>query len=136
MEDVHRKYVPPSIDQLAFNSRHCGALAKQFWFSVHAEALGKDEMPFRLDPELAEELGKVGFNCTEASIWIGDRLVWPGRAEAALPNPDLPNDVRDDYEEASVIFQLSPRGAAALLRLGIQNCANILVRRERISIPT
>jgi hypothetical protein len=42
------------------------------------------------------------------------------RSEASPANPDLPEDVRRDYDEASTILDLSPRGAAALIRLGIQ----------------
>jgi hypothetical protein len=61
------------------------------------------------------------FNCHQLAIWIHDRLVWPSRGEAAAPpNPDLPQDVRADYDEAGTILDLSPRGAAALLRLAIQ----------------
>lgn len=60
------------------------------------------------------------FHCQDIAIWIYDRLVWPQTGEAPLPNPDLPDDVRTDYEEASAILDLSPRGAAALLRLSIQ----------------
>jgi len=60
------------------------------------------------------------FNCNDVAIWIYDRLVWPQQGEAPLANPDLPDEVRMDYEEASTILDLSPRGAAALLRLGIQ----------------
>jgi hypothetical protein len=32
----------------------------------------------------------------------------------------MPEDIRRDYDEASSILDLSPRGAAALVRLGIQ----------------
>jgi len=39
MEEVRGKYVSPAIDQLAFNCPHCDALARQFWFSVHADPL-------------------------------------------------------------------------------------------------
>ncbi|SFH21122.1 DUF4145 domain-containing protein [Sulfitobacter dubius] len=60
------------------------------------------------------------YNCDDISIWIYDRLVYPQRGEAPPANPDLPEDVRRDYDEASVILDLSPRGAAALIRLGIQ----------------
>lgn len=31
------KYVPPSVKETAFNCPHCGALAKQFWYSIRAD---------------------------------------------------------------------------------------------------
>jgi hypothetical protein len=175
MQDVRRKYLPPAIDQVAFNCPHCGALAKQFWFSVHVEALRNDETPLRLDPERAKHFEEIDdpekreqlkrwaermvmgrafidadkeycdgtlynvsvsrcFNCDEIAVWIYDRLVWPSRAEAPLPNPDLPEDVRKDYEEASTILDLSPTGAAALLRLGIQKlCKHLGEKGDNIN---
>lgn len=60
------------------------------------------------------------FNCKDISLWIGDNLAYPRRGEAPPANPDLPPNVRGDYNEASTILDLSPRGAAALLRLAIQ----------------
>lgn len=59
-------------------------------------------------------------SCDGIAIWIHDRLVWPKCINIPLPNPDLPADVRRDFEEAGSILALSPRGAAALLRLAIQ----------------
>ncbi|MCA9630719.1 MAG: hypothetical protein KC766_23775 [Myxococcales bacterium] len=37
------KYVPPAINLVSFNCPHstCGALAKQFWFSAHADWMEK-----------------------------------------------------------------------------------------------
>jgi hypothetical protein len=60
------------------------------------------------------------FNCQKLSVWICDRLAYPRAGEAPPANPDLPADIRQDYDEASAILDLSPRGAAALIRLCIQ----------------
>ena len=163
MADIRNKYGPPTISETAFNCPHCGALAKQFWFSSHAEPLKKDSTPTFLNADMLDELNldhieepvdreklrrwaqRMGegrpffesnrsghdfdvqnlsiskcYNCNDIAIWIYDGLVWPQQGVASLPNPDLPMDVREDYDEASTILDLSPRGAAALLRLGIQ----------------
>ena len=60
------------------------------------------------------------FSCGAISIWVEDKLIYPKSGEALPANPDLPDDIRRDYDEASTILDLSPRGAAALLRLAIQ----------------
>jgi hypothetical protein len=60
------------------------------------------------------------FVCTNLGIWVRDRLLFPVAATGPEPQPDLPPDVRADYDEASQILANSPRGAAALLRLAIQ----------------
>jgi hypothetical protein len=60
------------------------------------------------------------YNCNKISIWIYDALVYPRKGEAPPANPDLPDEIRVDYEEASSILDVSPRGAAAIVRLCIQ----------------
>ncbi len=54
--DPRTRYVPPSIDQLAFNCPHCGALAKQFWYSVHMNRLEKDQTPVRITLDALAQL--------------------------------------------------------------------------------
>jgi hypothetical protein len=60
------------------------------------------------------------YACGKLAVWVGERIVYPPVRHGADPNADLPADVLQDYEEARSIIELSPRGAAALLRLCIQ----------------
>ncbi len=60
------------------------------------------------------------YNCKEIAVWQYDKLSYPTTGTAPEPNPDLPADLKRDYDEASAILDISPRGAAALIRLVIQ----------------
>ena len=60
------------------------------------------------------------YDCKLLSIWIHDSLYYPSRGEMPPANPDIPEEIRKDYDEASRILNDSPRGAAALLRLVVQ----------------
>ena len=135
--------VPPSIYRTAFNCPHCGAFAQQQWYALSARAntenaplpqvvpqVGKEPQnrPF-LDVNNLYTVPTVGFyntfvsscfNCKKESVWISEKLVYPQCGKAPPANPDLSDDIRRDYDEASSILDLSPRGAAALIRLGIQ----------------
>src|SRR5262249_1608771 len=69
-------------------------------------------------------------HCNERSYWLAEpyegdaptagHMLSPQATLAPMPHEDMPADVRTDYEEARQIAANSPRGAAALLRLGIQ----------------
>lgn len=60
------------------------------------------------------------YSCKKISVWVHDDLLFPQKNYTVLPNQDLPQDILNDYEEASSILDKSARGAAALLRLAIQ----------------
>jgi len=66
------------------------------------------------------------YNCKAFSLWVHERVVWPAVALDISPNPDLPDHIALDFKEAAKIVQLSPRGAAALLRLAIQKLCKYL----------
>src|ERR1700687_3585680 len=74
------------------------------------------------------------YSCNEIAVWVHDRLLFPPAGEGPPPNADLPDSIRLDYEEASRILNLSPRGSAALLRLAIQKlCAELGETGENIN---
>lgn len=60
------------------------------------------------------------FNCGKFAVWVHGSLVFPAVRQGQNPNQDLPAGVLKHYEEARSILDLSPRGAAALLRLCVQ----------------
>lgn len=60
------------------------------------------------------------YACNALAIWKHKTLLFPSARVAVEPNPDLPEDIKADFREAESILMLSPRGAAALLRLAIQ----------------
>jgi len=61
------------------------------------------------------------YNCKEVSVWVHDKIVYPNTKIDIQPNIDLPEHIQKLFNEAREIADLSPKGAAALLRLCIQH---------------
>ncbi|WP_426125021.1 DUF4145 domain-containing protein [Pseudomonas sp. PSPC2-3] len=64
-------------------------------------------------------------HCKKDSLWAERRvgpgfLIFPPTLPAVEAHEALPEDCRLDFEEARAICELSPRGAAAILRLCLQ----------------
>ncbi|WP_313472738.1 DUF4145 domain-containing protein [Brevundimonas sp.] len=72
------------------------------------------------------------FVCKKGSVWLAGGLIWPERTFEVSPGEDLPTDVLEDFVEASLIVQTSPRGAAALLRLAIEKLCVALEKKGTI----
>jgi hypothetical protein len=65
---------------------------------------------------------------------IESELVYPGYSHGPPPVDGMPDDVRADYDEARSLASLSPRSAAALLRLAVQKlCKDLGERGENIN---
>lgn len=61
------------------------------------------------------------YNCKEISIWVHDQIVYPENRVDITPNNDLPEHIKQLFNEARQIVLNSPKGAAALLRLCVQH---------------
>jgi hypothetical protein len=66
------------------------------------------------------------FACKGFSIWVGDDVIYPQHSTEIEGHEEMPPEIRRDFDEAASIINLSPRGAAALLRLCIQQLMPIL----------
>jgi len=72
------------------------------------------------------------FECKKIAVWIHENLIHPPTRTGSPPNQDMPEDIIKDFEEARSILALSPRGAAALLRLCVQKlCQHILGKKSK-----
>ena len=128
----------PKFNESSFTCPHCGVLAQMKFFIPHkVQQIINDNLSclfianstqnnidnIRYYLNFYAKYGNsfaVCQNCNETSIWINQEMVYPKARLTPLPNKDLPDDIKTDYEEASKIMQDSPRGACALLRLALQ----------------
>ena len=114
-------YVAPEYEAARFNCPHCLAYSHHDWQDMYAATA--HDGPQTMGSGVLKIGGLVRSVCTSCekySLWCHERLIYPDVSTAEPPNPDLPEDIRRDYEEAASIVNKSPRGAAALLRLSIQ----------------
>jgi len=91
-------------------------LSKQQLGRIYLGKKGESSWGFRFNLLHASQC----YACREIALWVDDSIIYPPVQLPVLPNVDLPDDVKHDFDEARSIVDLSPRGAAALLRLGIQ----------------
>ena len=117
------QYQSPKFRLNSFNCPFCGAFSHIKWNRLFFTGNGSHYSDYYI--------GTCSC-CNKESLWVGQGvaidvsphseglMVYPDFGVAPLPENDMPDDVKIDYEEASCIFSSSKRGAAALLRLALQ----------------
>ena len=111
------QYINPELNLAAFNCPHCHVYTHQDWYYLRAaetqDGYGTQHGDNRFRVSYCER-------CKQNTIWHNDKIVFPQNTLVEPANIDLPKDIIDDYNEGSSVLNLSPRSAAALLRLSIQ----------------
>ena len=114
------KYVEPKSALKSFTCPLCGVLSRHYhWGYKNEQNAGALPEGHGVFPQTVIRVSKCEY-CAEPAIWHKDKMVHPDRGPAPAPNPEMPAEIKTDYEEAAGILTRSPRGAAALLRLAIQ----------------
>jgi len=111
---------PPKFKERKFNCPHCQAFAQQDFELLHT--INHLNQAGSTPVWLAE-----CYSCKKITIWHDRELVYPISSNAPPPNPDMPEDVLKDFNEARLLLPLSPRACCALLRLCVEKIANILI---------
>jgi hypothetical protein len=112
---MQQPFTPPTFRATAFNCPLCNAYAEQRWSVAAPDWSSGGDCRFSRCA-----------HCGQETIWKNDRMIYPDSSPALSPNPDLPEDIKADYEEARTIISHSPRGACALLRLCVQKLCGFL----------
>lgn len=112
-------YTPISQNVSACNCPLCGAYAQFDWFEVLIRRVNG------FTPVPSYMVGQCK-HCYRYTAWLDSKMIFPLSGNVPLPNYDLPNEIKNDYLEASEILNLSPRGSVALLRLALQKLCKAL----------
>jgi hypothetical protein len=115
-------YVPPKEGLTAFHCPRCNVYAAQKWYPVfhNIQVVRPGQMtvtqPERVSPLQVSHCA----HCSQYSIWVDHKLLFPDVTGAPLAHSEMPDAIKEDFEEARSVFGRSPRSSAALLRLSIQ----------------
>jgi len=123
MNSKNTKYVPPSFRNGAFHCPFCEVYAKQHWKPAGIRDYYVTFIPVNdeFDESNESELWiSICDHCRRYAIWYHKEMIYPLETSAPLPVENMPEDVKEDFEEARNIINSSPRAAAALLRLAVQ----------------
>ena len=118
---VQQNYTAPKYQAGAFNCLYCQAYAHQKWFPLFLCKGGFEE--------LTSSVSECS-RCNQRSYWIKEKLAHPPQCSAPFAVKDMPEAVREYYNEAREVSVASPRAAAALLRLAAKKLCEHLGEYE------
>ena len=123
-----KKYIEPKKELIKYTCPHCNTISQ----------VEKDTHHFQSDSYKSGGgmyiQNKVFIHkcqcCGKKIIWIDNEYVYPDIV-AEEANSDMPEPVKQLYNEAGLIYNKSPRAACALLRLAIDRLCNELGETDR-----
>ena len=124
-----------NIGTKSYKCPHCGAFAGMecAYYQIRKQ-YGRSELEFLsenkilmdgIDTRQLFEIATCGA-CNKIQFWLGEKMIYPVSSTIEEPNQDMPEEVKDLYNEARSVFKLSPKAGAALLRLGLQKLCKYL----------
>ena len=118
-------YIAPKFQEEAFHCPRCNVYAKQIWEIVYTQhiLIGSNSCIWELEVAFCS-------HCKEFSFWVNKKLVYPPKITAPFAHKDMSKSVLEYYNEAREISALSPRAAAALLRIAAKKLCEVLGESE------
>lgn len=127
------KYTKPYFEGKAFNCPHCRAYSSMQWDDFLERNILNTITIKQVEGYSFFE--STCYLCKRSMIWYlkdkNPKIFFP-REVAIPPEENMPENVKEIYEEASLILGDSPRASCALLRLALQELMKYL--KENIQI--
>lgn len=127
-----RLTIPIDVKGKAFECPNCGSHAQQHLYACLVQSEHGAPKPLinpltnnKNSPTIPSLMGQI--NCTECEVcgfialWIGDNMIFPAFPKnIKKAHEDMPQEIKEIYNEAALVSRYSPRSAAALLRLCLE----------------
>ena len=126
---MRKNYIAPDKKLQSFTCPHCNTVSlmkydsHQFQSDINLSLGNETTTSKKLTIARCE-------NYHNKILWIDDEYIYPDIV-AEEANVDMPDSVKQLYDEASLIYNKSPRAACALLRLAIDKLCNELGETDR-----
>ena len=120
---MNDKYVAPEYQLSAFHCPYCNVFAQQKWWNLRYNRSWKEAF-------LSDWNASKCDHCWNFSMRKNNELVYPTLSTVEMPHLDMPDTVKELYNEAREIAWKSPRAAAALLRLALEKLTEELWETE------
>ena len=130
IKKMKRNYVAPNYMKESFTCPHCGTLSLMHYTCISFR--GHKAISMTENSREGDNWINIAScqNCKKKTIWIDNIYAYPDEV-AEEANSDMPETVRQLYNEAGLIYNKSPRAACALLRLAIDKLCNELGESDR-----
>lgn len=106
------KFISPDLNEESFTCPHCETLTTHEFMRISGNHAEKEVAYTRCN------------HCFEFIFWEDEKLVYPVGNLGLPPIEGMPKKVKDIYNEASKIVNLSPRASCGLLRLAVETLLN------------
>lgn len=126
---MSKNYIEPQKELTSYTCPHCNTISQvevyehSFPSDIQDNSIGWHSAVNRLTIHRC-------LCCGRKILWIDDNYIYPDIV-AEEANPDMPESVKQLYNEAGLIYNKSPRAACALLRLAVDRLCNELGETDR-----
>lgn len=153
-----QKFEPPSVFKKSFTCPHCGAITQQSYFSqvvehmeivqlrhgyniwaytgfvatkcIICDKLSIFKCSFSIPYEDKNDSFEYNLYSKRKHLNEEDKLIYPNLSNIAEANADMPDEVKEFYNEARIVAKNSTRAATALLRIATEKLVKDLLGLE------